>query len=178
MTVGVTQTFAPYDGLNAVYDTATAVTFDLERGEMVLIVAVAGAATVTISYITPAYVCLNSAAFTLTIYGSGFTGASVAKVGGSARTTAYVSATKITATIPASDLLVLGTLAITVTEGATTTNTNYLTVQACGVADAGKGPLSRPQMDHLADIRAADNQLNWMHDLTGANDILRRVSRN
>lgn len=40
MTIGPAWTFAPNNGLAIVSDTASAVTFDLERGEVVLIVAV------------------------------------------------------------------------------------------------------------------------------------------
>jgi hypothetical protein len=44
MTVGYAQTFAPRDGFVPVADTASAVTYDLELNEIVLIVAAASTA--------------------------------------------------------------------------------------------------------------------------------------
>lgn len=80
----------------------------------------ANAVTVTtnpvpaISDILPTSKNKNSAGFTLTVNGINFVPASVVRFNGSDRTTSYVSSTKLTATIPATDLTTLGTFNITV----------------------------------------------------------------
>ncbi len=59
--------------------------------------------------------------FTLTVNGTNFTGTSTVKWNGSARTTAFVSSTQLTATINASDVATAGTVTpVTVTDGAST----------------------------------------------------------
>jgi len=59
-------------------------------------------------------VTVGGAAFTLTATGTNFTGSSVVQVNGSPRTTTVVSATRLTATILASDIATAGTPSITV----------------------------------------------------------------
>ncbi|MCI0400489.1 MAG: IPT/TIG domain-containing protein, partial [Gammaproteobacteria bacterium] len=54
------------------------------------------------------------AGFTLTVNGSNFINGSVVRWNGADRTTTFVSATQLTATIPASDIATAGTAAVTV----------------------------------------------------------------
>jgi hypothetical protein len=67
-----------------------------------------------ISGISPAFTNAGGAVFTLTINGSGFIASSTVYWGASALTTTYVSATQLTAQVPAADIATAGTVAITV----------------------------------------------------------------
>jgi hypothetical protein len=82
-------------------------------------------ATVTINNPTPRITSINPtsapsgrAGFTLTVNGSGFVSASVVSWNGTVRATTYVSATRLTAAILASDIEVAGTGQVTVTSPA------------------------------------------------------------
>jgi len=68
----------------------------------------------TLTSISPTSAPVGSAEFTLTATGSNFMSSSVVKWGGSNRTTTFVSATQLTATIPATDLTTGGTVQVTV----------------------------------------------------------------
>jgi hypothetical protein len=68
----------------------------------------------TISSISPSQVGVGSGAFTLTVTGQNFASTAVVRVNGSARTTTYISATTLTAAIPATDDASSRTLNITV----------------------------------------------------------------
>jgi trimeric autotransporter adhesin len=57
----------------------------------------------------------GGAAFTLTVNGSNFVASSVVNLNGKAEATTFVSATKISAAIPASDVAVAGSINVTVT---------------------------------------------------------------
>jgi hypothetical protein len=74
----------------------------------------AGPAIISLS---PAGVASGSGAFTLTVNGTGFATGAVVKWNGLARTTAFVSATKLTAAVLATDVAAAGTFPITVTVG-------------------------------------------------------------
>jgi hypothetical protein len=65
--------------------------------------------------ISPASVTADTAAFTLTANGSNFTPCSTVMWNGSALATSFVSATKLTASVPASDITATGTVTIAVT---------------------------------------------------------------
>ena len=67
-----------------------------------------------ISGISPAFTNAGGAVFTLTINGSGFIANSMVYWGASVLTTTYVSATQLTAQVPAADIASAGTVAITV----------------------------------------------------------------
>ena len=67
-----------------------------------------------ISGISPAFTNAGGAVFTLTVNGSGFIASSTVYWGASALTTTYVSATQLTAQVPAADIATAGTIAITV----------------------------------------------------------------
>jgi VCBS repeat-containing protein len=64
--------------------------------------------------LAPASVTAGAASFTLTVNGSGFIAASKVLWNGAARTTQFVSATQLTAAIPAADVATAGAAAVTV----------------------------------------------------------------
>ena len=72
------------------------------------------APTPVITSLSPAYTSGGSTQFTLTINGSGFTGASSAYWGNSALTTHFVSSVQLTASVPPSDIATAGIAAVTV----------------------------------------------------------------
>jgi hypothetical protein len=67
-----------------------------------------------INGISPAFTNAGGTVFTLTVNGSGLIASSTVYWGTSALTTTYVSATQITAQVPAADIATAGTVAITV----------------------------------------------------------------
>src|SRR5438309_4822850 len=69
----------------------------------------------SLSSISPSSVSAGSPGFTLTLTGSNFVPNSVVQVNGASRATTFVSATQLTASIPASDLTAGAYLSITVT---------------------------------------------------------------
>lgn len=85
----------------------------------------------SIATISPTNVIAGSSGFTLTVNGTNFVGASVVRVNGNNRTTAYISSVQLTAQIPSSDVVGAGSLSITVlnpTPGGGTSNSVTLTV--------------------------------------------------
>ncbi len=89
-------------------------------------------ATVTpaLTSISPTQVTAGGPDFTLTVNGKRFDPTSVVRVNGSARPTNFVSVSKLTAQVSASDIVVAGTLSITVfTPGATLSNAATLSVR-------------------------------------------------
>jgi hypothetical protein len=68
----------------------------------------------SLASISPTSATAGSPGFTLTVTGSNFVSASVVRVNGASRTTTFVSATQLTAAIPASDIASAGTLSVTV----------------------------------------------------------------
>jgi trimeric autotransporter adhesin len=74
-----------------------------------------------ITSIAPTSVPAGSAAITLTVTGSGFLSTSVVQVNGASSPTTYVSATELTAAIPATDLVTGTMLQISVSNGSTST---------------------------------------------------------
>jgi outer membrane protein assembly factor BamB len=71
---------------------------------------------VTLTTLSPSSASAGSAAFDITATGSGFTSSSAVQWNGTALTTNYVSATSLTATVPASDLTTAGTVSVTVSD--------------------------------------------------------------
>lgn len=67
-----------------------------------------------IQSISPTVAALNGSGFTLTVTGSNFVQSSTVQWNGSARPTTYVSSAQLTASIPASDIIALGTATVTV----------------------------------------------------------------
>jgi hypothetical protein len=85
----------------------------------------------TITTISPTSALAGGAGFTLTVNGTNFVSTSTAKWNGSSRTTTFVSATKLTAAITATDISKAGTFPITVfngTPGGGTSNAVNFTV--------------------------------------------------
>ncbi len=86
----------------------------------------------TTTSISPTTKTVGDAGFTLTVNGANFaSGASVVRLDGADRTTAFVSTTQLTATIPASDLATAGVKNVTVfnpVPGGGTSNAQTLTV--------------------------------------------------
>jgi hypothetical protein len=83
--------------------------------------------------ISPASIAAGSGSITLTVSGSNFIASSVVNWNGTALSTGFVSATELTATIPATDLIAAGIAAITVTSpapGGGTTSSSVFTVTA------------------------------------------------
>jgi len=74
-------------------------------------------ATPVVSSVSPTTAPAGSSAVTLTVTGSGFTSSSVVKVGGTAEPTTFVSATQLTAIVPASQLTSGGNLSVVVVNG-------------------------------------------------------------
>jgi len=82
----------------------------------------------TISSLSPNTITAGSAAFTMTVNGSGFASGAAVKWNGTALGTVYVSPTQLTATVLASDVASPGTNHVTVTSGGVTSNSVNFTV--------------------------------------------------
>ncbi len=90
-----------------------------------------------ITTISPTSATAGGAAFTLTVNGSNFINGSTVRWNGNARTTTFVSATQLTAAIPASDIASAGTANVTVfnpTPGGGTSNAVTFTINAAAPA--------------------------------------------
>lgn len=119
-TVKVTDNGAPYFSLNF---TITA-----------------GAASVTISSLSPASATAGGPVFTLTVNGTGFLSGAVVNWNGSPLSTGYVSATQLSASVPASLISSPGNAAITVKNpGGTASNVFTFTISG-GLSSAGSMP--------------------------------------
>jgi len=93
-----------------------------------------------ISGLSPAFTNAGGAAFTLTVNGSGFISGSTVYWGASALTTTYVSATQLSAQVPATDIAATGTYAITVqttTPGGGTSNAWQFEVDSASSGSSG-----------------------------------------
>ena len=90
--------------------------------------------TATISAISPATAEWNSAAFTLTVTGSGFDQNSVVQWNGSPRSTTYVNSSQLSVSIPATDTLQAGTDEVSVTGASGQTSNALPFVIPCVVA--------------------------------------------
>ena len=86
-----------------------------------------------LSSIAPNTAVAGGAAFTLTVSGSGFINGSTINWNGAAYTTTYVSPTQLTASFPASSIILAGTLPVTIftpTPGGGTSNAINFTITA------------------------------------------------
>ena len=83
----------------------------------------------TVGSLSPTGVIVSSGALTLTVNGTNFVSTSVVNFGGSARATSFVSATQLTAAILSTDVISVGTPAVTVTNptpgGGTSNSVNF-----------------------------------------------------
>ena len=88
----------------------------------------------TTTSISPPSKVVGSGAFTLTVNGTGFvSGTSVVRWNGSNRSTTFVSATQLTASILSTDITSPGTATITVANGAAVSNGQTFTIDPAGV---------------------------------------------
>jgi Bacterial Ig-like domain (group 3) len=87
---------------------------------------------IAIASVSPSTTPLSSSPLAIAIAGSGFTPTSVAEVNGTAVATSVQSATALTATIPAADIAVAGTLSLSVYDPSSkfTSNIVHITVTA------------------------------------------------
>ena len=91
----------------------------------------------SLTSLSPGFVTAGSPAFTLTVNGAGFTSASTINWGTAALSTQFVSATQITAKVPAADVATAGTNSITVqTSGEPTSNALTFEVDSGGTGTA------------------------------------------
>jgi hypothetical protein len=95
-----------------------------------------GVAAPVIGSISPTSVAAGSAGGTLTVNGTGFASGAQVKWNGAALTTAFVSATKLTATYTATQVASVGSVAITVLSGGQTSNAATLTITGSTAAPA------------------------------------------
>src|SRR5205814_2362415 len=113
-TATVTVRFTP---LTAVL-TATNVTFTAGGGSISRGVTGTGLVGTNpapvLTSLSPASAVVGGAGFTLTLTGSGFLSGASVQWNGAARTTTFVSATQLTAAIPAADIAATGTASVTV----------------------------------------------------------------
>jgi hypothetical protein len=105
-----------------------------------------------VTNMSPNSVAQGSAAFTLTVNGSGFNGTSVVRWNGSNRTTTFVSATQLQAAIPASDVTTAGNATVTVFNpgtGGGTSPTSLAFVITPPVSASFVDEFTRPDSDLL-----------------------------
>src|SRR5260221_7602493 len=100
----------------------------------------------SVSNISPASVSVGSAAFTLTLTGSGFIAGSVVRVNGATRSTTFVSGTQLTAAIPATDVASAGTLSVSVANPAPGGGTSATLTLAVN----NSGPNPQPTLSGLS----------------------------
>jgi len=86
--------------------------------------------TPTITSLSPASVNAGSSTFTLTVTGTGFSSGAAVQWNGSARSTTVVSATQVTAIIPATDVASAGTAHVTVLSKGKTSTASSFTINA------------------------------------------------
>src|SRR5882757_942944 len=89
-----------------------------------------GSPTPTITSLSPGSATAGSAAFTLTVNGTGFSNGATVQWNGSARTTSFVNATQLTAGIAAADIATSGTAQVTVTSKGKTSNSSAFTISS------------------------------------------------
>ena len=100
----------------------------------------ASAAVPTLTSLAPNSAAVGGPAFTLTVNGDGFVSGSVVRWNGTARTTTFVSASRLTAAIPASDLVTAGFRQVTVLNpGGASSNILSFPVNAFTVSPASIG---------------------------------------
>ena len=111
------------------------------------------------SGISPAFTSAGGAAFTLTVNGSGFTSGSTVYWGTSALTTTYVSATQLTAQVPATDIVTGGITVdisvITPSPGGGTSNSFQFEV------DSASGATTGPQFSSVTQTVTAGSPASY-----------------
>lgn len=125
----------------------------------------------TLTNLTPNSALQASGAFNLTLTGTGFVPASVVRWNGADRTTIYVSATQLTAAIPATDLTNAGTAQVTVfnpTPGGGTSSAQTFTITA---------PNPTPTLSTLNPSSAVEGSEGFTLTVTGTNFVNGAVVR-
>ncbi len=100
-----------------------------------------------VTSLSPATATADGAAFTLAVTGSGFVNGSVVQWNGASRPTTYVSATQLTAAIPAADIAAAGTATVTVVNpvpGGGTSNSHVFTITNPVPTTTSLTPSSKP----------------------------------
>jgi hypothetical protein len=90
--------------------------------------ALAQAVPVIYGPLSPGQKAPGSGTFTLTVYGTGFTSTAVVNWNGKPLTTTFVTAEKLTASVPNTDLTTAGTAQVTVSQGAVSSNAEYFQI--------------------------------------------------
>jgi hypothetical protein len=107
--------------------------------DWVLVLEVLSSADPSISSISPSQVNAGGADFTLTVNGTNFVaGGSVITWNGATRATTFVSATRLTASIPASDIASAGSASVVVRNDAAVSNASTLIINGAGSCPAGQ----------------------------------------
>jgi hypothetical protein len=103
-------------------------------GDAVIQLAWGGTTTgLTLTTLTPSSATAGGPAFTLTADGTGFVAGATLRWNGAARTTTFVSATRVTASIPASDIAAAGSVPVTVANpDGTTSSAQTFTITPAG----------------------------------------------
>jgi hypothetical protein len=99
----------------------------------------------TLSTITPISATFGGAGFTLTLDGTDFLANSIVNWNDTPLTTTYVSDTELTATVPYTDLFIVGTVSVTVTNptpGGGTSGSQTFTVNPTSSTTTGGGYIS------------------------------------
>jgi hypothetical protein len=96
----------------------------------------------TITGLSPTSATAGGVGFTLTVNGSNFDSSAKVNWNGSALATTYVSATQVTAAVPANLIAASGTTSITVTTSAGTSSASSFTVQLGSPTITGMNPTS------------------------------------
>ena len=127
----------------------------------------------TLSSLSPASATAGGAAFTLTVTGTGFVSGSGVRWNGSARTTTFVSATQLRASILASDIAAAGTASVTVVTpapGGGTSNALSFTITAPSISlvwlEGESGSLTAPMVTGT-DSQASSGTYVWIPEGSG-----------
>lgn len=121
----------------------------------------------TITSIVPPSKVAGTPGFTLTVNGTNFVanGGSIVQWNFQNRPTTFVSSTQVTATIPATDILLPGTASVRIANGFTLSNSQIFTI------DAPATPVVTPSTNSLAQLNTVSGtaSANASFTLTGAN---------
>jgi autotransporter-associated beta strand protein len=118
--------------------------FNASTSAAVTVTVAASVSNPTITSLSPTSAVRGSADVTLTVTGTNFANNSTVQLNGMNLTTTFVSATRLTAIIPAANLVNRGTLSITVsTPGGATSNAQNFTVTATNLPDGTRGTPSQ-----------------------------------
>lgn len=108
----------------------------------------------------------NSGAFTLTVNGKGFLPTSKVYWNGAVRTTTFVSSTRLTAAIPATDISVPATVPVTVGNGTFTSNALSFIVEPSGVPAL---TLSATSLNAVSTVTGTASPATSTYTVTGVN---------